>query len=666
MNKALYLISGELLRSLNDSFSLIVDENEFVPPQAFQVTKPNNAKSNVFRELMFIYDFIQKTHILKLTKFLDNDEDDTCVIDINKFRNITTIELQRIDIQRVRGLQYLRSQIREIVAERCINNIKDLLADCGGDKTNSFIWSSLIKVDFSYNNLECVDTSFEFTPYLQHLNLSHNKIFHISALVWLPNLKFLNLSYNQLTSVPKLNSDAPRRLQVITINANLLEDVSGIVRLDSLLELDISDNCLLDHSNLLPLCTLSSLRYLNLSGNPLSFHHKHRSATCRYLSKSAAEVKFQLDGAFLSKNEKKLAGSYENYYPLFGHRMVTSTSYSRATPSVKSTCNTPENSSIGSVNSSSNLGDIHRTPSSAQKRMRPRCVEIEESGFFIGNKSKTKSSKKLTREGSKEHLTTKKKIEQLREQFGNDWLMNHEQQKTGGNCCKELLEEFLDVSSEKDESCPITPVNDNITSMNSSEIEEVTYYESVNDSLMYRTAIDDSAFLSLKPEDGKILMSDPEENEVQFIVVKSSSREDLFLIVSDTSIKEKDAMSMKTITRWGIGTLESVERPKTCTIRFTFDTIRKDKRERQYEMEAKPCQQLERMLRDYLSSKPLSEMNQTIFKCLKCNSEFSRETDDRRRDYGMKYKFFKNLCNILIYSLNSIQESNVLTVKINM
>lgn len=105
--------------------------------------------------------------------------------------------------------------------------------------------------------------------------------------------------------------------------------------------------------------------------------------------------------------------------------------------------------------------------------------------------------------------------------------------------------------------------------------------------------------------------------------------------VSDMSIKEKDAMNMRTLTRWGIGTLESVERPKTCIIRLTFDTIRKDKRERQYEMEAKPCQALERMLRDYLSSKPLSEMNQTVFKCLKCNSEFSREKDERkRRDVG--------------------------------
>lgn len=623
------------MRSLNDSFSLIVDENEFVPPQTFQVTKPNNAKSNVFRELMFIYDFIQKTYILKLTKFLDDDDDETCVIDISKFRSLKILELQRLDVQRVHGLHYLRSQLQEIVAERC-TNIKSLLLDCGGDKTNSFIWSSLVKVDFSYNNLECVDSSFEFTPYLQHLNLSHNKIYHLSALVWLPNLKFLNLSYNQLTSVPKLNTEASRRLQVLTINANLIEDVSGIVRLDSLLELDISDNCLLDHSNLLPLCTLSSLRYLNLTGNPLSFHQKHRSATCRYLSKSAAEVQFQLDGSFLSKHEKKLAGSYENYYPLFGHRMTTSSS-SRATPSAKSSCNTPDNSSLGSFSSQSNFADVQKTPSSAQKRMQPRCVEIEESGNFIDNKPKSPVTKKLLRERSNDHLTTKKEIEKLREQFGNDWLQSHEGEKGPsnriGNVSRDLFEEFLDVSSDKEESCATTPVNDsNNKSLNSTRD---LIYESAHDSTLYGTATDDSTSTYFKPEEETIVVSEPEENEVQFIVVDSISKEDLFLTVSDMSIKEKDAMNMRTLTRWGIGTLESVDRPKTCIIRLTFDTIRKDKRERQYEMEAKPCQQLERMLRDYLSSKPLSEMNQTVFKCLKCNSEFSREVDERkRRDYG--------------------------------
>lgn len=170
---------------MNDSFSLIIDENEpAVPANVFQVVKPNNSKSNVFRELNFIYDFIQKTIILKLTKFLDDDpldDDNNCVIDISKFRNLTILEVQRVPIERIIGLQQLRSQLQEIKAERSLTNVKDLIVYCAGDKSNGFIWNSLKRADFSYNQLEKVDSSFEFTPYLQVLNLSHNKIFSISG-----------------------------------------------------------------------------------------------------------------------------------------------------------------------------------------------------------------------------------------------------------------------------------------------------------------------------------------------------------------------------------------------------------------------------------------------------------------------------------------------------
>lgn len=602
---------------------------------------------------MFIYDFIQKTFVLKLTKFLDDDplEDENCIIDIAKFRNLTTLEIQRVPIKRIVGLQQLRSQLQEIVAERSLSNVKDLIVYCAGDKSNGFIWNSLKRADFSYNMLEVIDSSFEFTPYLQHLNLSHNKIFQISALVWCPNLKVLNLSFNQLTSIPKLNTEAARRLQVFIINDNLIEDVSGLVRLDALLELDLSGNCMLDHSMLLPLCTLNSLRYLNLAGNPLAFHPKHRSATCRYLSRNASTVKFQLDGERLSSHEKSLSGSYENYYPSFGHRMNVSMSSSRATPqtpSTKSISNTPDNSSLGSVNSlilsQSNSRLDQQTPNSNQKRVKPRTVVIEESG---SQKLEVKSppGKKLLKEGSQEHLTTKREIEQLREQFGSDWLFNQgnvvgfeDQHATARK--KLLFGELLSTSPALDTSFEYNEPNNSSTPIDEAEttvlMKDDVMYSSVADntgSSVYASALDETFTEDDAVEE--IVVSDPEDNEVQFIVTDEICHEDLILVVSEVNIKEKDAMNGRTIAKWGLSTLESVERTRSNLIRLNFDTIRKDKRERQYRMDTKCCQELERMLRSYLSSRPLSEMNQTVYKCPKCNSQFSREIDDRKkRDYG--------------------------------
>lgn len=621
-----------------------------VPAMTFQVTKPNNSKSNVFRELNFIYDFLQKTLILKLTKFLDDDplDDDNCVIDISKFRNLTILEIQRVPIQRILGLHRLRSQLQEITAERSLTSVKDLIMYCAGDKSNGFIWNSLKRADFSYNNLEKIDSSFEFTPYLQHLNLSHNKFVSIN-LAWLPNLKVINLSYNQLTTIPKLNLESHRRLRVLILNDNLIDDVSGLVRLENLVELDLSGNCLLDHSHLLPICTCTALQFLNLTGNPLAFHPKHRSATCRYLSKNAATVQFQLDNSYLSRHEKQMTGSYENYYPIFGHRMTVSTSSSRATPSTKSISNTPDNSSLGSANSlqQSNLAqNYQQTSASNQKRMKPRCVEIEESGAQHKQQTdKSPSQRRLLKEGSKEHLVTKREIEQLREQFGNEWLFNQgnvvgfeEQQNSMVRKKLELgdllstspamkMDESFDNSDRMETS---TPLDDTMIPMN-----DETLYSSVNDSTgnsVYASALEETFNAEAEEE---VVVSEPEENEVQFIGTNEVTKEEHFIVVSEVNIKEKDAMNGRTFAKWGLSTLESVERIRSSLIKLTFDTIRKDKRERQYRMEAKCCQELERILRDYLSSRPLSEMNQAVFKCLRCNSQFSREIDERKkRDYG--------------------------------
>lgn len=66
---------------------------------------------------------------------------------------------------------------------------------------------------------------------------------------------------------------------------------AGISTLDALTELDVSGNCILDHSSLLPLSSLITLSFLNLHGNPLSFHPTHRQITAQCLHKNTASVK---------------------------------------------------------------------------------------------------------------------------------------------------------------------------------------------------------------------------------------------------------------------------------------------------------------------------------------------------------------------------------------
>ena len=640
---------GSLLRALNDSFSLIIDENESVPLHTFQVTKPNNSKSNVFRELQFIHDFIQKTLVLKLTKFLDDDDDDeSCIIDITKFRNLKTLEIQRVPIKQIIGLQQLRSQLQEIIVEKSITNIKELLITCAGDNSNGFIWNSLKRADFSFNNLDRIDNSLEFTPYLQHLNLSHNKIYQISALVWLPNLKVLNLSYNQLTTIPKFNQESYRRLQVLIIKDNFLEDISGLCRFDGLQELDISGNCMIDHSILLPLCTLHALRYLNLAGNPLSFHPKHRVTTARYLSKNASTVKFVLDTEPLSKNEKALTGGNEHYHPsMILHRATSSIRTSNSvTPIIRSVSNTPDNSSLSSMSSFNipNLNGTIREPliSSAFRHRKVRVIEEFDDDKKINGK---KEETPLKLEGNQEHLTTKQEIEEKRQKYGDEWLFRGFEDDTKEHIAKRKVyyEELfhsspvvcdLDTSIEVREplsaSTPqedtLMPINESSLYVSAQENEStVTIYASMEN--IYPDILQDE-------ED----ISDIDENEATtFVVMDEKTKVDLILVLTEDTIREKDALTCRTLTKWGITTLESCERVRTNLIQLNFDTIKKDKKERQYRMENKCCQDLERLLRDILSSRPLSE-NLQFYKCAKCNMQFSREIDahskSKKSDYG--------------------------------
>lgn len=50
------------------------------------------------------------------------------------------------------------------------------------------------------------------------------------------------------------------------------------------MELDLSYNCLMEHSTLWVLNKILTLFWISLEGNPLSYHLKHRQLSIQYLS----------------------------------------------------------------------------------------------------------------------------------------------------------------------------------------------------------------------------------------------------------------------------------------------------------------------------------------------------------------------------------------------
>lgn len=119
-------------------------------------------------------------------------------------------------------------------------------------------------------------------------------------------------------------------------------------------------------------------------------------------------------------------------------------------------------------------------------------------------------------------------------------------------------------------------------------------------------------------------VSDTEDNETIYLATNELNQMDLIVVVSDQSIREKNALTGKTMTKWNLTMLESCERIKSDTLRIRFDTVKRDKKERIYQLETDHGQKLDDFLRNVLAKRPLSEIL-SIFRCANCATQFSRE-----------------------------------------
>ncbi|EDW63525.2 serine/threonine-protein kinase 11-interacting protein isoform X3 [Drosophila virilis] len=703
-------LSGPLLRALNDSFTLIADSDIVAgaglgPTQkhqhAFQVVKPINAKSSVFPDLQLLHDFVQKTTLLKLNYF-PNDHYFEGAIDICKFRALRRLEVHKINICQVVGIQALRAQLQHLICIKSISNVEDIITHCGGDNSNGFVWNELQSADFSYNNLRAVDTALEFAQHLQHLNLRHNKLTSVRAIKWLPHLKTLDLSYNCLTHLPQFHVEACKRLQVLNISNNYVEELLDMTKLDALTTMDLSDNCLLEHTQLLPLSVLMTLTTLNLQGNPLACHPKHRLATAQYLHKNTATVKFVLDFEPLSKAEKALTGSQQlRFVGTMSHRLVSS--YVSINSS-RASVNTPA-SSVGSqlslsVRGKDSSSEAEQAPPDLQiskkRTKKQRTVDIAEHGEETAIEAvttiATPDANSLLQERPQEttdgsHLETKKQIETLRLKYGNEWLQSGNAELMLGidtpqpseqarHVARQQLNEFLgefssgaqQADSEPEllniSSTPtnnsnwkvgfeskLTPNNTDGSPTDAANLTQQTVYESCDSSIQtqYESTNDTmqeeqternevqqqeidkhkevlSRYAAASAEQDEEPVSEEEPDEKLYIVYHAQkTSEPLFLTISSNYIREKDALSERTKTKWSIKVLESCERIKSNTLRINFDTMQKDKQERIYCVENALCQELEKKLRDILSQRDLTDMNITIYSCINCGIKFTRE-----------------------------------------
>lgn len=231
-------LNAVLLQKLNREFEVFL-ENLTNSEESFQVIASTHGNSQILKDLHFLHDFIQKATGLKLTNntslpILDNK------IDISKFKNIKYLEIKKIPIKEIIGLQSIQSQLQSIICIRCLSSVEDLLSKCGGDNSSGIVWSELAEAVLSFNHITIVDTSIALAPWLRVLDLSHNQITDVKAIECLPNLKYVNLSFNCLSALPTFNKSARKKIELLVIKNNYIEDLSGnTCKVDWLINLSV-------------------------------------------------------------------------------------------------------------------------------------------------------------------------------------------------------------------------------------------------------------------------------------------------------------------------------------------------------------------------------------------------------------------------------------------
>ncbi|CAD6233862.1 GSCOCG00007357001-RA-CDS [Cotesia congregata] len=562
-------LSTKLLHDLNDAFSLIVDDTKELE-SSFQVC--NNSEIEIFRDLKFLHDFVQKTIWLKIVNI-----NDPVTVDITKFRHLRYLELQKVFIDSVRGIQGIRGQLESIccTGNGGVGTVGRLLSSCGGDAGVGFVWASLNRLSLPYNNLGRLDKSLELAPWLSTIDLSHNFISAANELDCLPNLKYVNLSYNKLESIPSFNRSSYRSITIIILKNNYIDDLTGLENLDCLSELDISYNCLLNHSVLWPLSSITTLLWLNLVGNPLFYHDKHRCCTLRYLHAALAENKFTLDLVPLSKSEKNQV-SDNRAYTIRGEVKLSERVCSPAEiDCVAEIVCVPEN-------------DKRRKTVVKEVDIDDLSDEFEVLGTdgteqTPGKGKGRKDDRESVLETSMEHLETKKKILELREKFGGDWLRSH-----AGSVVQDIM--GLDKH-------PVASVPRNLDDLeglggleNGKVVEELSSQQNEHQNSGQVEEEQKELEIEFEEPSNNIVelreeIYDPEEETGDlFLVSQKNPDEDIFLVITDEYVIERDSITGKIKYRWSMDTVLSciMGRGETTSVDFIFDTTRRDRQSRMY------------------------------------------------------------------------------------
>ncbi|KAG1653721.1 Serine/threonine-protein kinase 11-interacting protein [Nymphon striatum] len=603
----IFSLNSSSLTCLNKALTQISTEERNV---TFDVVQTNNSKLAFFHDLQFLYDFIQKITALKL-----NHGNSTLQgrFNICRFRSLKSLEIKKIPIHLIMGLQYLRPKLESIICSRSLQNLEGLFGKCGGDMSQPFTWCELKNVNLGYNGIETLDDSLRLLPYLEVLNLSHNNIKYADNLEHLTVLKHISLSYNCLQECPIFSNSSRGTLVSLNLCNNYIESLDGIDELCALEDLDVSGNCLMSHSVLKKVMLLKHLKSLNMIENPMSYHKSHRKYSIKYLHPNTAKSKFVQEAQIFSISKRLSNGKIcveiedDDSRPTSSHASLNTSAHSVHRPHAEL---------------ESSLEYSH----SPMQRRRKKASKITDA--IILDPSELDVSKSTPPEKTQlteEHLEIKTKVENAREKFGQEWLIVGKQ-NIGLPVTNNSFDSASALSFKTEENDTRAEMENPNTSaeITVEDLDSCTKKTTEQPSNMYDENNIDS---NSPPEDSLVI-----ENGA-FYVVHTENKDFSPCIISVGSryIVEKDSMTGKVFDELDLSSLVRYEQinqgEDSISLLLIFDYVKKSRRERIYHFENEDqFNSFIKHLEPFIMKRNLEAISKGALQCLKCCAQFYKDS----------------------------------------
>ncbi|KAI4459695.1 nischarin related [Holotrichia oblita] len=591
-----FTLTSDLLNHLNSSFNVILERRE-VLTSSFHVLSNTNENNEKYRDLYFLYDFVQLSKSLKLTRNQNVTQQE--YTDVSKFKDLCFLEIHKVDVNTIFGIGSMRMKLQYLICERCINQLSDLLESCGADKTEGHTWCELKEAIFTHNNLKEIDNSLQYVPWLNTLDLSNNLIEDGSPLSSLMNLKYLNLSFNKLTKVPLFSGYICRRLQVLVIHNNFIDNIEDIYKLVNLQDLNLMDNYLVDHDSLIPLAYLAALQSLNLQGNPLSYHPQHRIRSVRCLHKNTATVKFILDDIGLSKSEQQ---SINSLHPkILSVEPSSSSNNSESNDvfdrSIRIRQAVIADDILECLESSLPTVVSHASP--VEHDNKEQMASLHKDYIRILYDKAGVSTKDVTKEGNSE-----------------SFVETHQQLLSSTPLGESILNTIQDTLKEDNDLSNNTTGEYITASDNANNEEQQDVYTDT------ATEENQDAETTEESEDEEL-----ESGESNIFMANLKGGNDIIVILTQTHITEKDPINMKSLGRFTLDSLYICNKIIEDDIEYIyleFDTVRINSSKYYSIEDEEDRNRFYDKLRNIIDSRPPKEIS-NLFKCMKCSTQFGVE-----------------------------------------